>query len=205
MNDSPWSLLGMIAATAAVFGLWWRDFQAQRAGGGNPGRHTFPGTSSCSPRVVAFATGGMIVLLGAEVGGEYALGIVADQKSISVLFGIYTLAAAFLEELLFRGYLVVEHRGRAVLWLSITGFSVAFALAHPFLWEWRSGVFSIHLTVKTVFTTSMLFLGSVWFYFVRYVGMNQQHSLIPCIAAHLSKNLGVFLLKALQGFVVAWW
>jgi membrane protease YdiL (CAAX protease family) len=204
MNDNPWSLVGMMVATAVAFGLWWRDFRAQRAGA-DLERRAFPGTSPCPARVVGLAIGGILILLGAEVGGEYALGIVADQKPISVLFGLYTLAAAFLEELVFRGYLVVENRGRAVLWLSITSFSVAFALAHPFLWEWRSGILSIHLTQKAVFTTSMLFLASVWFYFMRYVGMNPQRSLLPCIAAHLAKNLGVFVLKALQGFVVAWW
>jgi len=204
MNDNPWSLLGMIVATAVVFGWWWRDFRAQRAGGGFD-RHPLPGALPCSARAIGLAIGGTLILLLAEVGGEYTLGIVADQKSISVFFGLYTLAAAFLEELLFRGFLVVEHRGRFMLWLSIVGFSVAFALAHPFLWEWRSGMLSIHLTVKTVFTTVMLFLGSVWFYLMRYVDLNPQRSLIPCITAHVTKNLGVFVLKALQGFVVAWW
>ena len=204
MNDNPWSLVGMIGVAGVAFGMWWRDFRAQRTGfEGN--RRVFPGALPCTARVVVVAIGGALLLLGAEVGGEYALGIVAEQKSISALFGVYTLAAAFLEELVFRGYLVVENRGRAALWVSIIGFSIGFALLHPYLWAWRGWTLSLQLTAKAAFTTSMLFLGSIWFYVMRYTGMNPSRSLIPCIAAHLAKNLGVFFFKALQGFVVAWW
>ena len=31
------------------------------------------------------------------------------------------------------------------------------------------------------------------------------HPLIPCIAAHLAKNLGVFVIKLAQGHVSGWW
>jgi hypothetical protein len=51
----------------------------------------------------------------------------------------------------------------------------------------------------------MAFAGSLWFYTVRFFPLNPQHSLIPCIAAHLTKNLGVFGLKAALGFVSGWY
>lgn len=55
------------------------------------------------------------------------------------MFGLNTLVAAFGEEVIFRGYLVVENRGRAALITGMIGASLGFALLHPFLWEWREG------------------------------------------------------------------
>ena len=35
--------------------------------------------------------------------------------------------------------------------------------------------------------------------------MNPTRSLLPCVAAHLAKNLGVVAVKYAQGFVGDWW
>jgi hypothetical protein len=40
---------------------------------------------------------------------------------------------------------------------------------------------------------------------VRFYRWNPAHSLLPCIAAHAAKNLGVIGIKAAQGFLVGWW
>ena len=124
---------------------------------------------------------------------------------MTVLLGLYTLAAAFVEELIFRGYVVVENRGRTALVAGIVGASLVFALLHPFLWEWKDGALTMHFGPKAWFSTGAIFAGSLWFYAVRFLPGNPTRSLVPCIAAHAAKNLGVFVIKYAQGFVSGWW
>lgn len=204
MNPDQPLLLLLLCAGSLVVGKWWLDdWRADRRGEPRPG--AFSGATPASARAVCLAVAGALGLLAVETGGEYALGIAGGQSRITVLFGVYTLAAAFLEELVFRGYLVVENRGRAALWLGIVGASALFALLHPFLWRWEQGAPTWHADRKAVFSTAMIFAGSLWFYCVRYWPLNPRRSLLPCIAAHAAKNLGVFAVKAAQGFVTGWW
>lgn len=112
---------------------------------------------------------------------------------MTVLFGLYTLVAAFAEELIFRGYLVVENRGCATLIAGASGASLGFALLHPFLWKWEPGApaLSFHGDAKAWFSTAAVFTGSLWFYMVRFLSMNPTR--VPCcrvLHAHLTKNLG---------------
>ena len=66
------------------------------------------------------------------------LGLSAEQSQVTVLFSLYSiLGAPVIEEVLFRGYLVIENRGRAALWAGVVGISLLFALLHPFLWKWK--------------------------------------------------------------------
>ena len=117
------------------------------------------------------------------------------------------MAAAFGEELVFRGYLVVANHGRAWLVVSVVLFSLLFAVLHPFLWEWPGDGegLVIHLDRKGIFSTAFVFVGSLWFYAVRFFSLNPRRSLLPSIAAHLAMNLGVFLIKLAQGFVSGLW
>src|SRR5262249_32983417 len=128
------------------------------------------------------------------------------QSRMTVLFALYSmLGAPVLEEVLFRGYLVIEGRGRAALWVGVMAVSLLFALLHPLLWEWNSDGVTLHLGVKAWFSTTAAFVISVWFYTVRFFDLNPQRSLLPCFVAHASKNLGVFAIKYAQGFVGGWW
>lgn len=174
---------------------------------GQPNPRALPGAVPTERAAVAVAVAVTLLLLGLETWGEVALGIAGAQSTVTWLFGLYTLAAAFGEELVFRGYLVVVDRGRAWLWSSVVLFSLVFALLHPFLWEWKGegDGLMLHLDTKGFFSTGVVFVGSLWFYTVRFFGLNAQRSLLPCIAAHLAKNLGVLLIKFQQGFVVGWW
>ncbi len=202
-QNDPLILVALLAGTAYAAKLWLDDLRAAQAGRPNP--RALPGATLASRTAVLVAAGGALVLLGVEVAGEYALGVVAEQSEITVLFGLYTLAAAFLEELIFRGFVVVSDRGRAALVASCVAASVIFAALHPFLWKREDGALTFQFTAKAWFSTGMIFLGSLWFYTVRFWKLNPTHSLLPCIAAHAAKNLGVFVVKYGQGFVSGWW
>ncbi len=203
MSDNPTLVAAMIAASGFLFHLWLSDMRAFRSGRPNP--RAFPGAVPCERQAVLVAIAGALLLLAMETGGETLLGISDQQSRVTILWSVYTLAAAFMEELAFRGFLVVDCHGRRLLWSSVVVFSLLFALAHPFLWEWKDGGLLLHFTAKGWFSTGMAFAGSLWFYAVRFFPLNPRHSLIPCIAAHLTKNLGVFALKAALGFVSGWY
>jgi membrane protease YdiL (CAAX protease family) len=201
--DNPWLLTGMIIAGGFVAKWWCDDYRATRQG--NPVPQAFPGATPAGRLALLIAAGGALLLLAAETAGEQALGLTAKQSQMTVLFGLYTLVAAFGEELVFRGYLVVENRGRANLVAGVIGASLAFALLHPFLWTWEDSTLSFHGDTKAWFSTAAVFAGSLWFYAVRFLPMNPTRSLLPCFVAHLTKNLGVFAIKYAEGFVSGWW
>jgi membrane protease YdiL (CAAX protease family) len=122
------------------------------------------------------------------------------------LFALYSVVAApVIEELIFRGYVVLEHRGRAALWAGAAGASAIFAALHPFLWRWDEAGFALTPTAKGWFSTAAMFAGSLWFYAARLAAWNPRRSLLPCFAAHAAKNLGVVAIKAATGFVGGWW
>jgi membrane protease YdiL (CAAX protease family) len=187
-----------------VFRQWLGDLRAARAG--RPHAQAWPGAFPCTWPVVWIAVAGSLVLLACETGGEYALGVSGQQKNISAFFLVAMVSAAFYEELIFRGIFVVTGRGRAALVAGIFGFSLLFALFHPFLWDWQSpGGLVFDFSLKAWWSTGLVFASSLWFYTVRFFRLNPAQSLIPCVAAHLAKNLGVFAIKLAQGHVTSWW
>jgi membrane protease YdiL (CAAX protease family) len=202
-HDNPWLLAAMTVAIAMIAKLWRDDLRA--AVGGHPHPRAFPGATPVPLRVILVAVAGTGVLLAVETSGENLLGLSQQQSQMTVAFGVYTLAAAFAEELIFRGYLVVEGRGRAAWLAGVVGASIGFALLHPFLWEWKEGALRLHGGTKAWFSTALVFSNSLWFYAVRFMPANPRRSLLPCIAAHATKNLGVFAIKYAQGFVSGWW
>ncbi len=202
-QDNPLLLVGLMAAIGLTAKMWLDDCRA--AYRGQPDPRALPGAVPASRPAIFVALAGALLLLAAETGGEYALGLTAQQSRMTGLFALSSLAAAFVEELIFRGYMVVENRGRAALLSGIIGASVGFALLHPFLWEWKEGALEFHGGTKAWFSTAMVFAGSLWFYAVRFMPLNPARSLLPCITAHAAKNLGVFAIKYAQGFVSDWW
>lgn len=197
-QDNPLLLAGVGLGMVALFVLWFFDMMHARLGKPKPG--AFPGAMPTFPIAVVIGVVGVVVLLAIEIGGEYALGIVEEQSRMSWAFAVFTLVAAFGEELVFRGYLVAAGRGRTVLITSMVVFSALFALAHQHLWRWN-GALVLTFSVKAWFSTVMIFAGSMWFYFLRFQPKNPTWSLIPCIVAHFTKNLLVIIVKASQGYV----
>ncbi len=193
----------MLGVSGYFFYLWRDDYRT--AARGETRRQPLPGATPAPRRMILIAAAGGLIIVSAETMGEFALGISGEQSRITALFGLYTLAAAFVEELIFRGFVVVENRGRAVLLASILGASVIFALFHPFLWEWKEGALELHFDRKAWFSTGAVFASSLWFYAVRFLPGNPQRSLLPCIAAHGTKNLGVLVIKFAGGYITGWW
>jgi CAAX protease family protein len=183
---------------------WMIDYRAALAG--KPSEVALPGSTPASGRAVAVASVGTLCILAAETGGEHVLGLSVEQSTMTALFGLYSiLGAPIIEEVVFRGYLVIEDRGRVVLWAGVVAVSLLFALLHPFLWEWNGKGFTILFNTKAWFSTLAIFASSLWFYTVRFFRLNPQRSLLPCIVAHAVRNLGVFAIKYVEGFVGGWW
>ena len=197
-------LLLLIGASVWVARWWTIDYRAALAGKPNEG--SLPGVTGASARAVAIASLGALFILAAETGGEHVLGLSAEQSKMTALFGLYSiLGAPVIEEVIFRGYLVIENRGRAALWAGVVGASLLFALLHPFLWEWNGKGLTVHFGAKAWFSTTAILAESLWLYTVRFFGLNPQRSLLPCFVAHATKNLVVFAIKYVQGFVGGWW
>lgn len=190
--------------------IWIRDAREMPTGGG------LPGATACPLKAVAIAVAGTLVLLALETWGEIRLGISAEQKDVSWLALPMFIAAGFTEEVIFRGYLVVERRGPWVRWASILVFSLLFALIHDHLWSFEmpddrsAGTlaaiwegFSLNLSLKGFFSTGFIFAGAVWFYFVRFFKWNPNASLLAPVVAHIVKNVAVFVIKLAQGHVTS--
>jgi membrane protease YdiL (CAAX protease family) len=204
MNDPVFLLIGL--GVAGYFAWLWRaDLLANRAAKGAPSS-LLPGALPATSRAIAIGVLGAVLLVAVETWGELRLGVAGEQTEITWLFALYSVfAAAIIEELVFRGYLVVEGKGRAALLWGAAGASVAFALAHPHLWKWEDGTLTWHFDLKAWFSTGCLFIGSLWFYACRFGPWNKNGSLLPCFTAHAAKNLAVVAVKAAQGFVVGLW
>lgn len=197
--DTPLVHVGFLLLISYLFHLWLSDLRTARMGKSTAG--ALPGASSCSYTLILVGIAGALFLVAGETVGENMLGISAEQSSITVLFALVTIAAGFGEELVFRGYLLVQSKGRVWLWASVFGFSFMFAILHPYLWIWEDGALKFQLSPKTFFSTGIVFLNSLWFYVLRVSRANQSKSLWPCIAAHASSNAAVFFVKLAQGHV----
>lgn len=204
MPTDPLLLLLLIGASAWVVRRWVMDYRAAVEGRSND--RTLPGATPAPWSAVGIAALGALVIVAVETGGEYLLGLSAAQSTMTVLFAFYSIfGAPVIEEVLFRGYLVIEDRGRAALWAGVVGVSCLFALLHPFVWRWESSGVTLDLGSKAWFSTAVVFAVSLWFYAVRFFRLNPERSLLPCVAAHVAKNLGVVAIKYVEGFVGGWW
>jgi membrane protease YdiL (CAAX protease family) len=209
MQNDPWVLILMLGVGLYVAKLWLDDFRARRAGQPNP--RALPGATPAPTRVIIIAAAGGFLTVAAETWGEKTLGLAGKQSTITGLFATYTLVAAVIEEIIFRGFIVIEKRGKFTLWLSVFAASLLFTAIHPFLWKWEGGLpwnggrLNWIANLKGWFSSAAVFVASLWFYFVRFARFNPERSLLPCFAAHATKNIGVIVIKAVQGFLVGWW
>ncbi len=198
LNENPLMVLAYVGIAAYMLHMYFGDLRAERSGTPNP--KAMPGATVAAVSVYGLGILGALILLAIETGGETALGIVAEQSEMIGYFFFAALGAGVVEEVFFRGFLVVENKGRAALVGSCVGFSLIFALIHGHFWSTEEG-FAWTFTTKAWFTTALLFANSLWFYALRFGPWNPTHSLFPCMVAHAASNLGVFFVKLAQGYV----
>ena len=202
MNESPFMVLLYVGVAAYVGYMYWGDYQSNQASE-QPDPQGMPGATSASLGLFVIGVIGALLILAAETSGEIALGIAAEQSEMVWYFVFAILGAGIVEEIIFRGYLVVDNKGRAALIGSCVGFSLIFAIIHGHFWSNEEGeAFAWTFTTKAFFTTGILLVNSLWFYALRFGRWNKNRSLFPCMLAHAASNLGVFCVKWAQGFVV---
>lgn len=198
MQDNPLYSILIFFVGAFFFKMWLDD---ARRGGNSP--RSFPGAGFASYPILIFGPLGALLILAIETVLECRLGFSGEQSEVKFWAVFVWISAAVTEEIIFRGYIVIQGKGRAVLYAGIFAASVLFALCHPFLWDYtaESG-FQANLTGKAFFSTAFIFANSLWLYFLRFNCYNKTRSLLPCMVAHAVYNIGVFAVKTFQGFVV---
>ena len=198
MNEDPLIIIIYCAIAVYIAYLYRADIKAFVAG--RPNVKALPGATPTNGLLILASVLGALVLLGNAVIGEYALDIVDAQSEIVWFFVFASISAGVIEEVVFRGYLVVQNRGRNALVFSCLGFSLVFALVHGHLWSIEEG-FAWNFTVQGIFNTWILFFNSVSLYALRFGPWNANRSILPSIIAHMILNLGVFVVKLVQGYI----
>ena len=199
MNENPLMILLYVGVAAYVGQIYWGDYKAVKSGHAQVG--AMSGAVAAPLGAFIIGTLGALLLLGVETGGEIALGLVDEQSEMVWFFVFAPLAAGVVAEGMFRGYLVIDNKGRSLLIASAVGVSLIFAIIHGHLWCREDG-FEWTLTGKAFFSTAILFANSLWFYALRFGPWNPKRSLFPCMLAHAASNLGVFFVKWAQGYVI---
>lgn len=211
MTENPIMILLYVGIAVYVGNMYWSDYKSGRAL--DPEAVAMPGATGTSVLAVLIAVIGALVILAVETGGEIALGVVAEQSEMVWYFVFAIVSAGIVEEVIFRGYLVIDKKGRALLVAGCVGFSLLFALIHFHLfslefadevawWQLWAAEVEWTLTAKGWFSTSILFANSLWFYACRFGPWNRSRSLFPCMIAHAASNFGVFVVKWVQGYVI---
>lgn len=199
MNENPLMILLYVGVAAYVGHMYWGDYRAARSGQPNGG--ALPGATGAPLATYLIGVLGALLLLGLETGGEIALGVASEQSEMIWFFVFAIVAAGVVEEVIFRGFLVVENKGRALLISSCILFSLIFAIIHGHFWSTEDG-FEWTFTAKAFLSTGILLANSLWFYALRFAPWNPNRSIFPCMLAHAASNLGVFVVKLVQGYVL---
>jgi len=211
MPENPVMILLYVGIAAYVGNMYWADYRSQQDGVPHPS--ALPGAFRTSMSAILIAVAGALLLLAVETGGEIALDVASEQSEMVWYFVCAIVAAGIVEEVIFRGYLVIDKKGKALLLGSCVGFSLLFAIIHFHLfslefpdevewWQLWSAEIEWTLTSKGWFSTAILFANSLWFYACRFGPWNRTRSIFPCMAAHAASNLGVFFVKLSQGYVI---
>jgi membrane protease YdiL (CAAX protease family) len=188
-----------VAAAAIVLFFWVNDFLKWK--GGKPFERALPGATGASWKLVRLSILVSLGIAAVQILGEYALGIKGTAEPIQAYLLLPLLGAGIVEELIFRGYLVIEKKGRKTLIVSIIFFSFASALLHGHLLAKVDYGFRLTLAPAAMWWTLILVINSLWWYAVRFLPVNKDKSLLPCFAGHMASTLAIFLVRAAQGCV----
>ncbi|MGB0344920.1 MAG: CPBP family intramembrane glutamate endopeptidase, partial [Coraliomargarita sp.] len=101
-------ILAYAGIAAYILHMYWGDYRADRSGAPNP--KAMPGAKGFGVGVAVIGVVGSLLLLAVETGGELALGIADEQSEMLWYLVFATLCAGVVEEVIFRGFLVVENK-----------------------------------------------------------------------------------------------
>ena len=197
----PLNVILSVVAAAFILKMWISDYMAWKKG--TPFERAIAGATGAPMRLVWLSVIVSVGIVIIESAGEYALGATTAQSTIPWYYLAAMLGAGIVEEMIFRGYLVIQTKGRKTLIASIIIFSIAFALIHGHLLGWSKDTYSfeVKLAPGPIWWTLILFTNSLWWYAVRFMPSNKDHSLLPCFAGHMASNLAVFVIKLAEGYV----
>jgi len=182
--NSLYLLLGM-----GVLGAWLIEYQ-KRQRTQSP-ELFWPGTTPAPISGILIIVSGILLLTVTETCVEIHYQVSASQSVSTLSILGASLAAAVVEEMVFRGFSAPNHlTGIKLLALILIG-SLIFSAIHGFDFN------SVQGKISYVFT----FLVSVWLYLAKYNPLNPQRSMLPCLIGHLVRNLSVFGIKWAQGYV----
>ena len=200
MSDSL--ILNVVAFAAAVWFLrqWHTDLKTAGSEDAHP--NPLPGAAPCPTSWIVVGAVGAAVIVGLVTAAEFASGVADEQSTISPIFLLGMLGAAVIEEMIFRGWLVIDKKGKAALIGSCIGVSLIFALGHQYMWTTEDG-FQLKLEAQPIIATLGILTFSLWAYALRFLPANPGRSLLPCFVAHAVHNLVVFGVKLATGHV-AW-
>ncbi len=209
LQDIPTVALINFGIATYLFYMWFSDFKIFRKTKVIE-KNALAGATTSPVVLIVIAFFASIALLFVHTCTEMTLAVVDEQSKVKFWALFSWVGAAFIEELIFRGYLVVKNKGKVALYGSIFFFSLIFALGHPFMWDYTipenaqfwSGTWTFNISAQTVNATISIFECSLLFYVLRFLPLNENRSIIPCIVGHCTYNVGVFITKACQGFVV---
>lgn len=211
MLDDPVLNILVFLLSLYLLRMYLQDVRSWKEGKPHP--KALPGATTANRTIILIGIVGALIILGIEVAGEVVLGVYEEQSTLAWISLFALLSAAIIEEIIFRGFLVVDKKGPLVLIASMVVFAGVFAILHPHLWttveEGETPDLSLpyldivfHFdSAKAWFTTTILFVNGLFWYSLRFLPMNPNRSLLPCMISHAVSNVGVFVVKLATGHV----
>lgn len=189
MDPSLAALLYCLLAAAVMTG--WMRAARRRARTGEP-EGFWPGTTQAAGAAHLAAASAMLLITVAESVVEIRAGVSESQSVLTGASLLSLLAAAVIEETVFRGFAAPSWLTGPTLLAVVIGGSAVFTFIHGFDFSTSHGRISL----------AFAFVTSLGLYVARFNPLNPGRSLAPCFTAHIVRNLAVFGVKWAQGFVL---
>ena len=210
MDENIWTSLLSFGVGAYLLFLWSNDCRGKTAATDKAPTHLMPGSSLTSGKALLLASLGAVAIVFTTTLVEVMTETFAEQSRIAPYFILAMFGAAIIEEIVFRGYFVIQKKGPTGIILSSLFFSLIFAVIHPYLWVMDSfetyglgAITTLRLEITThgLLSTISIFALSLWFYYCRFSRFNPSRSLLPCFFAHAFANLAVYIIKYSTGYI----
>lgn len=186
-----------LALGLGVFVFWLREVRATP-----PEEAPFwPGTTRCSWQPMLLAAAGALLLTLVESVLEIQLGVSDKQSRIEASFLMAMMGAAIVEEITFRGFAAPESLAGVRLLATVLVGSLVFMLLHGHVVKFAEGGLVLNTDAKALVSGGSAFAISCWLYLCRFNPLNPTRSLAPSLVGHTVRNLAVFGIKDVQGFV----